>query len=171
MFSIVAENLHWLGDTDAERADSPGDTCLHGDVTAIIGGETLFYECSASATALFLLRSLYEDHDFNEWDKILPCCGMIDFVNEETGYVVLINCCNGKDWTVFHKGDFIELTTESGVKEMLHINDYKRVVFDFVDKIEAFYKNCNEKNISEFGDAAQNAYRSFWNEWHMLRNK
>ena len=62
MFSITAYNLHWM-----EGIDPTEDLCLHGNAKAIIGHEILEYDdATVSSTALYLLKSLKEDHKIYE---------------------------------------------------------------------------------------------------------
>ena len=62
MFSISVSNLHWM-----EEVDSIEDLCLHGNAKAIIGHEVLEYDdATVSSTALYLLKSLKEDHKIYE---------------------------------------------------------------------------------------------------------
>lgn len=61
-FQIDAERLEWInGD-----ADDPRDLCLHGEATAVIGEECFTYYCTVSSTALYLLKSLTQDHLIGE---------------------------------------------------------------------------------------------------------
>ena len=59
--------------------DDADDLCLHGHAVAYIGNRKLEYECTVSATALYLLKSLTEDHIMCEDNQILPCCGFLIF--------------------------------------------------------------------------------------------
>lgn len=68
-FTIDATDLAWL--EGCEEAD----LCLHGHGTAVIGERTLTYDCTVSATALQLLKSLTEDHIPAGDNQMLPCCG------------------------------------------------------------------------------------------------
>jgi hypothetical protein len=42
------------------------------------------------------------------------------------------------------------------------------VVFNFCDKIEAFYNGCMKKNIPD-DEFERNGYIAFWNEWNRRR--
>ena len=57
-FSIYADNLTWIND----NKDDPEDLFLHGHAVVIIGNHKLEYEATVSATALYLLKTLTEDH-------------------------------------------------------------------------------------------------------------
>ena len=66
MFSIEVSNLHWMdGVKQAE------DLCLHGDTIAVIGDEVLKYDdATVSSTALYLLKSIKENHKIYESNQI-----------------------------------------------------------------------------------------------------
>lgn len=109
LFSIDAYDFRWIN-------GSAGDLCLHGHAVAFIGETNLEYDCTVSATALYLLKSLTEDHIINEDNQMLPCCGHSYFPdknNEEN--IVISGCPNGIDWTVKHDGDTVVLIPENGV--------------------------------------------------------
>lgn len=53
-FLISATDLRWIDDSK----DNPEDYCLHGHAIAIIGDRKLEYDCTVSATALYLLKSI-----------------------------------------------------------------------------------------------------------------
>ena len=72
-FSIDAKDFEWI---DGSRND-PEDLCLHGYATAIIGNQKLEYWVTVSATALYLLKSLTENHLIDEdIIQMLPYCGL-----------------------------------------------------------------------------------------------
>lgn len=164
-FWIDAEHLEWInGD-----ADDPGDLCLHGEATAVIGEERFTYHCTVSSTALYLLKSLTQDHLIWEDDnQMLPCCGHFVIANDTLTEVAIIGCPNGIDWSVIHEGESVRLITESGRETVVAMEDYRREVFRFSDKIEAYYQACSPKIIQE--DAYdRTCYTAFWNEWHRRR--
>ena len=72
LFSIDVKNLYWIGETNKEE-----DLCLHGYATVKIGNETFEYDATVSSTALYLLKSLNEDHKIYESNQMLPCCGFL----------------------------------------------------------------------------------------------
>ena len=41
--------------------------------------------------------------------------------------------------------------------------------FNFVDRIENYYKICAPKQLSE-EEFSRNGYVAFWNEWHRRKN-
>ncbi len=162
-FKIDASELYWInGD-----ADDPKDLCLHGHAIAYIGDTKLEYNCTVSATALYLLKSLTEDHIINEDNQMLPCCGHFYFPDEIGKNIIICGCPNGIDWTVKHNGDEVILILENGKEERVSIEEYKAEVFRFVDKIEKFYNSCQPKKF--YDDFDRERYTLFWNEWFRRR--
>ena len=166
-FSIYADNLTWIND----NKDDPEDLCLHGHAVVIIGNHKLEYEATVSATALYLLKTLTEDHIIFEDNQMLPCCGHFMIPNEELDTVTILGCPNGIDWSVIHnKDDSVTLELEDGTKEIVTITDYEKQVYRFADVIENFYLSCSPKVMPK-DPFEKNAYIAFWYEWHRRRGK
>lgn len=166
MFTINIEKLHWISGNE----DDPRDLCLHGVVSVNIGKEFFKESCTVSATALYLLRSVKENHITEELEgesQMLPCCGIL-VSDEDNTSVIIVNCLNGVDWTVIHNDNLVNITTESGTEAIVNIEDYKKTVFEFADKIENFYKKSSPKIFED--DFNKNAYIAFWNEWKKFRS-
>jgi hypothetical protein len=161
MFNIEVSKLHWIDGS----ADCPGDLCLHGDIRATIGEECFEYSPAAvSATALYLLKTLTEDHVPGEDNqKMIPHCGHFIVPDEMNDTVCIIGCCNGIDWSVIHKGDLIQLITTNGKETVIHLTDYTKAVYAFADTIESYYSSCATKIPED--DFDRNAYAVFWKEW------
>ena len=165
-FSINATNFKWI---DGSK-DNAEDLCLHGHAIVQIGKRQLEYDATISATALYLLKTLTENHIINTDNQLLPCCGFSLFPNDAMDNVTIVGCDNGIDWSVTHDGNNVILELEDGTKESVSIEEYKSEVFKFADKIEAFYKSCTPK-IMPNDKYSQNGYIAFWNEWHRRRNQ
>ena len=164
-FSIDFDNIGWLDGLE----DDPGDYCAHAHAVALIGDETLQYEATVSATALYLLKSLTEDHRAHQEEQFLPCCGFNIFQkNDGSGDVVILGCPNGIDWDLVHSGDTVILTTESGAQTVVPFGEYRKEVLAFADKVEAFYRSQPPRKPAA-DDAA--AYQAFWEEWHRRRRQ
>lgn len=164
-FSIDADDLRWI----KNAADDPEDLCLHGRATARIGERELSYdETTVSATALYLLKTLTEDHEIFKDNQMLPCCGFFYLPNRELTSVTILGCCNGVDWSVIHDGDFVKLELEDGYTQTVALEEYRAEVFRFADKIEDFYSRCSSKVVPE-DEFDRNGYTAFWNEWHRRR--
>ena len=164
MFEITASNLHWI-----DGSDPAEDLCLHGKVTAIIGDEVLQYDdATVSSSALYLLKSIKEDHKIYESNQMIPCCGFFMIANESLSRVDICGCPNGIDWSVLHEKDNVILLTESGKRSVISIEEYRKNVFMFADLIESFYKSSEDKKLPE-DEFDRNGYIAFWNEWKTLR--
>ncbi len=163
MFCIDVSNLHWL-----EGVNETEDLCLHGTAVVTIGEEHFEYHATVSSTALYLLKSLSEDHKIHESNQMLPCCGFFMIANETLSKVEILGCPNGIDWSVLHENGEIVLITEAGNITKLSPDEYQRTVFSFVDKIEAFYKQSAPKKTPK-DEFEKNGYIAFWNEWKEIR--
>lgn len=165
MFKIKGTNLHWM-----DGLDESLDLCLHGDAEVQIGGERLTHENTAvSATALYLLKSLTEDHIYGEDNQMLPCCGHFMVPNDALTEVRIIGCPNGVDWSVIHENGQVRLITESKREAVVSFDEYREAVFAFADEIESFYKNSKEKVFIKCEEDRE-SYPIFWEEWRRRRN-
>ena len=163
-FKIEVENFEWIDGS----LDNENDLCLHGHATAYIGEKKLEYDATVSATALYLLKTLTENHIINEDNQMLPCCGFSMIPDEELGNVTIIGCPNGIDWSVIHEDNSVRLILEDGTQEIVPISEYENEVFRFVDKVEDFYMSCSPKKMPE-DEYDRNGYIAFWNEWYRRR--
>lgn len=94
MFRIDVDHLGWLD----SMKDNGEDLCLHGHVVAYIGKKRLEYEATTvSATALYLLKSLTEDHIIHQDIQMLPCCGHTLIADDKLEHVEIFGCPNGVD--------------------------------------------------------------------------
>lgn len=165
-FKINVDNMHW---TDG-KADDPEDLCLHGHAVAIIGDEKLEYDATISATALYLLKSLTQDHIIYKENQMLPCCGFSIIANEELSNVDICGCPNGIDWSVIHEEDYVKLILDNGKEEVIPFRDYQLEVYKFADQVEQFYQSCTPKIMPQ-DEFDRNGYLAFWNEWYRRRGK
>ena len=164
-FRIEAANLHWMDDT----VNDPDDLCLHGDAVAYIGDRKLEYqECTVSATALYLLKTLTEDHIINQDNQMLPCCEHFLMANDDQTEVTIVGCPNGIDWSVMHSGDSVRLILEDGYEVSVPITQYREEVCRFADYIEKYYLNCPPK-MEPQDEFDKNGYQTFWREWRRRR--
>jgi RNAse (barnase) inhibitor barstar len=152
------------------NADDYSDLCAHGDVTAVIGSEEFTCNCTISSTALYLLKSLTQNHIMNESNQMLPCCGHSLYPNEDKYTVGIIGCPNGIDWSIIHENDTILLITETSNKTSVPFDEYKNEVIDFVNNVETFYSVCSPKIIPR-DPFEKLGYLTFWNEWNFRKEK
>ena len=166
-FRIEAEKLYWISN---DGNDDPKDFCLHGEVIVKIGEEVFSYDPTVSASALYLLRTLSDNHIINTKEPILPCCGHFMIPSDDLNSVNISGCNNGVDWSVIHENGNIKLITEAGNTTFIDIDIYKEEIYAFTDKIEDFFKKSSPKIFSETETFERDAYTAFWNEWHKLRS-
>ena len=81
LFKICIEDLYWI---DGSK-DNPDDLCLHGKMYTVIGEQKLVHDGSVtvSASALYFLKTLTEDHIINKDNQMMPCCGHMIIPNED----------------------------------------------------------------------------------------
>lgn len=166
IFRITATNIGWI---DGGR-DDPKDLCLHGHAVATIGNHLLEYDATISATALYLLKSLTENHIIYEDNQMLPCCGFFYIPNEKLDNVVISGCLNGIDWSILHNEDDVILELEDGTREVISLEEYRNEVYRFADMVEGYYQSCTSKELPK-DEFDRNGYIAFWNEWHRRRGK
>jgi len=164
LFEIDAYDLCWIDKSD----DDPADLCLHARAVAKIGTEIFEYAVAVNATALFLLKTLTENHIIKAGNQMLPCCGHFIIANNELDNVEIGGCHNGIDWSVEHDEGMVKITTESGKVTLVDKMMYEEEVIKFADKIKTFYDNCSQKKFHDEFD--KNGYIAFWNEWNRRRN-
>lgn len=165
LFHIEATSFEWI--TGPE--DDPKDLCLHGNYRAVIGNETFENCCTLSAAALYLLKTVTEDHLFGQDNQIFPCCGFFWIANDDLTNVTILGCDTGIDLEITHEGDFVLIATESGSVTRVPVDLYRQEVFRFADQIKAYYDACSPKKLPD-DPFDRNGYIAFWNEWERRRN-
>ncbi len=167
-FIIDILDLYWIN----RETDNPEDLCLHGNVYVKIGEDVVAdnYPCTVSSTALYLLKSLELNHIIGDWpNQMLPCCGFFIIPSDIDDTVEISGCSNGIDWSILHTDGYVRLVTEKGHEVNIKLNTYKEIVFNFVDKVEDFYRKSQDKKVSN-DQFDRNGYIKFWKEWNNRRN-
>lgn len=165
-FSLDAGAFCWInGETD-----DPEDLCLHGHAVARIAGETVEFDCAVSAAALYLLKSLTEDHLLGQGEQFFPCCGFFCIADEAGESVEIVGCDNGADWTVLHEGENVRLILPDGREQTLPLSAYREQVFRFADKVEAHYAASAPKVLPE-DEFDRRGFLAFWREWRRRRGR
>lgn len=165
-FSVSAGSYHWING----EADEPGDYCLHGLAAAAIGDERFEYDCTVSAAALYLLKSLTEDHIAGEGEQMLPCCGFFMCPDEAGENVDIVGCDNGVDWTVHHEPGRVRLITASGRETLVPLAEYAREVCRFADAVADFYAACSPKREPD-DEFDRRGWAAFRREWRRRREE
>ena len=163
VFKIDVTDFEWIDGPE----DDPKDLCLHGKVTAYIGEEILEDHGTVSASALYLLRSLTQDHKTGEENQMISCCGHFMVASDDLTEVWISGCPYGTDWLVEQVSGGVKITTDSGKETFVPMDEYRAEVFRFADKVEAYYKACLPKKPHD--EFSRNGYTAFWNEWHRHR--
>lgn len=163
-FTIRGENYHWLNET-GEKPDNAADLCLHGSVTVTIGDTTLTGVGTVSAAALYLLKSITEDHIPGTDNQMVPCCGHFFCPDEAEENVTIIGCHTGLDWTITHDGDRVLLTLPDCAPVPVAKREYIAEVLRFTDTVERYYIYSSDKKLPE-DPFTRKGYKVFWREWH-----
>lgn len=170
-FDIKILDLHWIMDVD-----DPTDLCAHGHVFVKIGDGIVAdkdsLDVTVSSTALYLMRTIKDNYKKDDYaSQLLPCCGHFFMADEESDYVSIMGCPSGIDWTIIHTGDGkIKHITDSGQEATVDKNEYIKLVLNFADQVEDFYKTSLPKTIPT-GDFEKKGYLTFWKEWRLLRDE
>ncbi len=162
IFQIDVDFMEWI---DGSKDDTE-DLCLHGWVSVQIGDYKNNTNCTVSATALYLLKTLSRNHEEDKEIQLLPCCGntFISKDEDENGEICeIIGCPSGLDWSVMHCDDFVKLIVAGEEKAVVPFERYKKQVFQFADKVSAFYDLAPPRNIYDYWD--QNGFMAFKTEW------
>jgi hypothetical protein len=164
-FEIRLIDWFWVN----ENKKDPVDLCLHGNVYVRIGGEVIAdYSCTVSASGLYLLRSVENDHTI-ECEHMFPCCGHFMIPADDLSTVNICGCPNGIQLLVAHAGEDIKITTEANSTVFSSLEDYKMTVFEFTQTIEHVYEQ-NPRQLPQ-DEFELNGYIAFWNEWRELKKR
>lgn len=170
-FELKILDLHWITDTD-----DPNDLCAHGHLFLQIGNEIVAdqntFDITLSATALHLMRTIKNNYKKDDYaSQLLPCCGHFLIADDKEESVDICGCPSGFDWTIIHTDDNkIKHITDKGEEATIKIEDYKKIVLDFADQVEDFYKSSLPKIILS-DDFDRKGYLTFWREWRNLRDE
>ncbi|MDR2905757.1 MAG: hypothetical protein LBU73_07380 [Helicobacteraceae bacterium] len=172
-FEIKILKLHWVDKNDPTvQYDDREDLCLHGELFIRIGNEVLLdFESGAwtlSAASLFLMRTLKMDYKPDDFENLLiPCCGHF-IIAEENQPVQVCGCPNGAEWTIKHiDGGFVKHISSKGEEATITEEEYRKIVFDFADKVEQFYKD--NPRVLPTDEFELQGYNAFWKEWRKMR--
>jgi len=170
-FDIKILDLHWI-----EDFDDPTDLCAHGHVLVKIGDEVVAdkdsLDVTVSATALYLMRTIKNDYKKDDYaSQLLPCCGHFIIADDEKDFVNICGCPSGIDWTITHTDDNkIKHVSDSGKEAIIDKATYQKIVLDFADQVEKFYKTSLPKTVPT-DDFDKKSYLTFWKEWRNLRDE
>jgi hypothetical protein len=170
-FELRILDLHWI-----RNEDDPTDLCAHGHVFVRIGDEVIAdkdsLDVTVSSTALYLMRTIEKNYKKDEYaSQLLPCCGHFFMADEKDDFVSIMGCPSGIDWTIIHTdNNKVRHISEKGQEATIDKEAYVKIVFDFADQVENFYKTSLPKTIPT-DDFDRKGYLTFWKEWRRLRTK
>ena len=138
MFNIDVSNMYWI-----TEGDDPNDLCAHGDMVATIGDERFEFNGTASATAIYLLKTLTENHLFGEDNQMMPCCGHFYIANDTLDNVIILGCDSGVDWETTHVDNKIKRLLDftnnpRNIKDPWYTGNFEETFDDVVEGCRAF---------------------------------
>lgn len=167
MIELVVQDFQWVKGPE----DDPEDQCAHGRVFFKVNDMQFVKPedgvWTVSASALYLLRTLTENHTAEnsvaEGNLLFPCCGFVVWPIVDRFTVVCLGCPNGIDLEIVHQGDMISITSSKG-SEIIQKSDWISAVLDFTDSVREFYQSSLPK--ADIVDAFENqGWAAFWQEW------
>ena len=171
-FEIQILRQHWIKDDGENDLE---DICSHGELYIRIGSTVLSNTengaWALNVCGLFLMRSLDQNCKINEFENYMaPCCGHFWIPDDHRNYVIIQGCNSGVDWKTEHEDGLVKITSEKGDVGELSFDDYKKIVSDFVQKVEKFYGDPMLKNVPK-DKFDQDGFNQFWTEWNSLKLK
>lgn len=167
MIELVVQDFQWVRGPE----DDPNDQCAHGrllfrvnDIEFVKPEEGIW---TVSASALYLLRTLTENHTAGnsvaEGNLLFPCCGFMVFPTGDRFTAICLGCTNGIDLEIVHQGNMISINSSVG-SEIIRESEWISAVLDFTDSVRKFYQSSLPKVDIE--DAFENqGWAAFWQEW------
>lgn len=164
MITLQAQTLTWLN----TQGDSPSDLCAHGTVLFVIDGlefVTPTDEWTLSATAIYLLRTLEQDHtpDNQVGEHIFPCCGNSMYDVEDSKDVLIVGCQNGIDVSVVHRDGLVVVTSVDGDFRSVSESEWIEAVLRFSREVRSFYDSSAPKE--PFDELQQAGFEKMMAEW------
>lgn len=166
MLTLAVSNLHWIKDASGD----PLDLCAHGIVDLriddVVIPELVSYDCTVSAAALYLLRSLSRPHKRGTGEHLFPCCGFSMYDVPEQDDVLILGCPIGVDLDILHEPSAIAIGTAGSRLHRVSETVWRAAVFAFADRVSQFYRTSSPKRPSSDDT---DGFRKFLREWHARR--
>lgn len=156
-------NLRWMPGSPGDRAD----LCAHGKVLFQVNDAVLVAEdageCTVSAAALFLLRTLSQNHteDSPVGDQLFPCCGFTMYDIGEAD-VLIQGCALGHDFDIRHEENKVHIIVDDDRQYTVDTLAWHKAVCGFADKVEAFYESSSPKQPCDEDAEGYNLFRQEW---------
>ena len=167
MIILSIQEFQWINGPD----DDPGDQCAHGRVLFRVN-DTEFIKpedgiWTVSASALYLLRTLSEnhtvDHSVAEGNFLFPHCGFHVWLSGERFKVMCMGCSNGIDLEITHHKGVVAIKSVVS-SEIVPESEWTRAVLAFADSVEKFYQSSLPKAAIE-DKIERQGWTAFWQEW------
>ncbi|OJJ23513.1 hypothetical protein BKI52_03885 [marine bacterium AO1-C] len=169
-FDIKFSDFHWI-----DHTDNPDDLCAHGKAFVKIDDEILVAEDAGSwtlsAAAYHLMKSFNHNYKPNQFSaQLIPCCGHVMFIDENTNELCILGCPNGIDWTISYENNQVVHTTQWNKQVTISLEEWKTTLLALVHQVEDFYAQSKTKNLPE-EKADWKAYLRFWKDWHQMKKQ
>lgn len=165
MITLRANNLRWINGP----VDDPTDLCAHADIAFAIGNDVLLdatagANLTASAAALFLLRTLERSHTTADpvAEHLFPCCGFTMWEQNDSPDVAVCGCPNGANFEVRHTAAGVSVRSDDWREWSVRADEWRAAVFTFADQVSAFYQACAPKQPSAEDAPGWRAFRAEW---------
>lgn len=172
---LEARDPRWLCEGSVQLLDQ----CAHARVRLSVDGLMFVspdeMEITVSAAALYLLRTLDEDHALGDQltyrDSLFPCCGFDLYPDDgsdpraphEYGFVV-VGCMNGVDLSVTTADQSVTLRRADATATVTRVH-WKTAVLAFATQVESFYERSPARTPPPHAFERE-GWELFWQEWH-----
>lgn len=167
MITLHVQDFQWVKGED----DNPEDQCAHGRVLFHVNN-TIFMKpedgiWTVSASALYLMRTLSEDHTLEnpvaESNFLFPCCGFTVWPSGKRFKVLCMGCNTGVDVEIIHRQDTVTVSSAVGTKSVSK-SEWIAAVLGFVNSVRDFYRVSSPKVAIE-DEYDHLGWTAFWQEW------
>jgi hypothetical protein len=126
---------------------------------------------TVSASALYLLRSLSDDHTSEnpiaELNLLFPCCGFTAWLCGTRYPLMIMGCPGGKDVEIRHESGAVQLRCQDK-HHTVSFNEWGAAVLSFCDQIEEFYAR-SEPKVTPEEEEDRKGWAAFWSEWKVRK--
>jgi hypothetical protein len=106
-------------------------------------GQNHLFDITVSAAALFLLRTLSDDHTSEEpvthGNQLFPCCGFNVYPADGRFPAPIDGCPRGFDLDVVHSDGFVTIRDREGAAAVVAEAEWAAAVLGFVASVQAFH--------------------------------
>lgn len=165
MIELKLINPQWI----KGKKDDPEDQCAHGYIKFEIDELVISNadeEWTVSAAALFLLRTVSNDHTLKssvaEYNYLIPCCGFNPFKGDGDFNLILMGCNSGLNPDIIHNNGDVSISFE-GQSRTISLSEWAQAVVSFTDQVLDFYTSSAPKfALQDKHD--KEGWRLFWEE-------